>query len=457
MNLPLRQPVTLAEFLAWEERQPLRYEFDGVGPVAMTGGTAAHAAIQANLAIAVGGRLRGGPCRFFGSDLKIKTAEDHIRYPDGFVVCSPVDRAATIISEPVVIFEVLSPSTGATDRIAKAREYQETPSVRRYVMLEQDGIGVTVYARSGDGWTHEILIADLSSRCRRSVSSSRLRSSMKASSSTLKKMVIHHRRASPAESCFGVMTCALADPPRAHEAFVRLDARTYSYHAGRRYNRFSAMPHAFILGGAGQAGRAIANVLLVSGWSVILAHRGRHPVPPDLLDRGAEAVRLDRDEPGALNRALADGADALIDVIAYGPEHARQLLQVQNAVGSLIVLSSSSVYRDERGRTLDEAADSGEAGRLLALPDEDLYPPTVGWTPWSVQRPFVLRHGCGGVARLSTGGELPGDRRLLLPMAGLGDRRTELARSVSGLAAYPCDLFDYRLQNVELARLQRQS
>ncbi len=160
MNLPLRQPVTLAEFLAWEERQPLRYEFDGVGPVAMTGGTAAHAAIQANLAIAVGGRLRGGPCRFFGSDLKIKTAEDHIRYPDGFVVCSPVDRAATIISEPVVIFEVLSPSTGATDRIAKAREYQETPSVRRYVMLEQDGIGVTVYARSGDGWTHEILIAD---------------------------------------------------------------------------------------------------------------------------------------------------------------------------------------------------------------------------------------------------------------------------------------------------------
>lgn len=140
---------------------------------------------------------------------------------------------------------------------------------------------------------------------------------------------------------------------------MRLDARTYSYHAGRRNNRLSAMPHALILGGAGQAGRAIADVLLGSGWSVTLAHRGRHPVPPDLLDRGAEAVRLDRDEPGALNRALAAGADALIDVIACGPEHARQLLEVQNAVGSLIVLSSSGVYRDERGRTLDEAADSG--------------------------------------------------------------------------------------------------
>ncbi len=161
MTLALRQPVTLAEFLAWEERQPLRYEFDGVGPVAMTGGTAGHAAIQANLAIAIGGRLRGGPCRFFGSDLKIKTADDHIRYPDGVVVCSSVDRAATIVHDPVVIFEVLSPSTAGTDRIAKAREYQATPSVSRYVMLEQDRIGATVYARSGDGWTHEILIAEL--------------------------------------------------------------------------------------------------------------------------------------------------------------------------------------------------------------------------------------------------------------------------------------------------------
>jgi hypothetical protein len=42
--------MTLAEFLEWEERQPLRYEFDGVGPVAMTGGTYGHSGIQGNLA-----------------------------------------------------------------------------------------------------------------------------------------------------------------------------------------------------------------------------------------------------------------------------------------------------------------------------------------------------------------------------------------------------------------------
>ena len=160
MNLALRKPMTLAEFLEWEERQPLRYEFDGVGPVAMTGGTAGHADVQRNLAIAVGGRLRGKPCRFYGSDLKFQVAEGHVRYPDGMVVCSPVDRTATVIYDPVIVFEVLSPSTTRDDRIVKAREYQATPSVQRYVMLEQDAVGATVYARSGNAWTHEILVAD---------------------------------------------------------------------------------------------------------------------------------------------------------------------------------------------------------------------------------------------------------------------------------------------------------
>jgi Uma2 family endonuclease len=160
MNLTLPKPMTLAEFLAWEERQPLRYEFDGIGPVAMTGGTFGHATIQRNLAFALTGRLRGKPCQFQGSDLKIKVGDGHIRYPGGMVVCSPVSRTATVVYDPVVVFEVLSPSTAGKDRIVKAREYQATPSVLRYVMLEQDSVGATVYARAGDSWTHEILIAD---------------------------------------------------------------------------------------------------------------------------------------------------------------------------------------------------------------------------------------------------------------------------------------------------------
>ena len=88
--------MTLAEFLDWEEKQPLRYEFDGVRPVAMTGGTANHAVIQRNLAISVGGRLRDKLCRYFGGELKVEVA-GKIRYPDGFVVCSGVPGRSTVV------------------------------------------------------------------------------------------------------------------------------------------------------------------------------------------------------------------------------------------------------------------------------------------------------------------------------------------------------------------------
>jgi Uma2 family endonuclease len=160
MNVALRKPMSLAEFLEWEERQPIRHEFDGVAPEAMAGGTAGHAAIQANLTAALRTRLRGKPCQFFGSDLKIQVAGNHIRYPDGIVVCTPLERTATIVHDPVVIFEVLSPSTASTDRIVKAREYQAKESVQRYVMIEQDRIGATVYVRAGDSWTFAILSND---------------------------------------------------------------------------------------------------------------------------------------------------------------------------------------------------------------------------------------------------------------------------------------------------------
>ena len=157
MNLAVRKPMSLAEFLEWEERQGLRYEFDGVEPAAMTGGSAAHADIQANITTALRNRLRGKPCKFYGSDLKILVGDNSSRYPDGMVVCSPVTPNATIVRDPVVIFEVLSPSTAAQDRIVKAREYQATPSVQRYVMLEQDRIGATVHVRAQDGWSVLVL------------------------------------------------------------------------------------------------------------------------------------------------------------------------------------------------------------------------------------------------------------------------------------------------------------
>jgi Uma2 family endonuclease len=159
MNVAVRKPMSFDEFLAWEARQELKHEFDGVRPVAMAGGTRSHSGIQRNLAISVGGRLRGTRCEFYGSDLKVLAAGS-IRYPDGMVVCTPGEAGSTVVLDPVVVFEVLSASTAGTDRIAKNREYQATPSVQRYVMLEQDRVAATVFARAGADWVGHVLTGD---------------------------------------------------------------------------------------------------------------------------------------------------------------------------------------------------------------------------------------------------------------------------------------------------------
>lgn len=159
MSLALPQPMTLESFLAWEERQELKHEFDGVRPVAMVGGTNAHGRVQRNLAIALGSRLRGKHCEFLGSDVKIIT-ERTVRYPDGVVTCTPGANDGISVPDPVIIFEVLSRSTASTDHITKNREYAAIPSVQRYVMLEQDRIGATVFSRAGEDWVGHVLADD---------------------------------------------------------------------------------------------------------------------------------------------------------------------------------------------------------------------------------------------------------------------------------------------------------
>ncbi|MGA3005100.1 MAG: hypothetical protein ABSE20_25600 [Acetobacteraceae bacterium] len=71
MSVAAQTPMTLAEFLAWEERQELRYEFDGFEPVAMTGGTIAHDQITFDLRTALAARLTGKRCRALGPNVKI--------------------------------------------------------------------------------------------------------------------------------------------------------------------------------------------------------------------------------------------------------------------------------------------------------------------------------------------------------------------------------------------------
>jgi Uma2 family endonuclease len=149
--------MTLEQFLDWEERQEAKYEFNGYEPVLMASGTEEQAEIQANILIALGSRLQGHRCRVLGSDLKIKVME-RIRYPDAFVVRSPGERGRTVVTDSVIVFEIISDSTQHTDLVEKNDEYRETPSIQCYMILEQTHIGGIAFVRSDDGcWNSSTL------------------------------------------------------------------------------------------------------------------------------------------------------------------------------------------------------------------------------------------------------------------------------------------------------------
>lgn len=158
MNIALRKPMTLEQFLAWEDRQALRWEFDGFRPVAMNGGTVGHSTIQTNLLTALTSRLRGKPCRPHESHLKIEVA-GRIRYPDAFVGCTLVPSVAKVVAEPAVVFEILGPSTENEGSVVKA-DYRATPSIQRDVILQQRQAGAMMFTRKGEDWATELVTGD---------------------------------------------------------------------------------------------------------------------------------------------------------------------------------------------------------------------------------------------------------------------------------------------------------
>ena len=117
--------------------------------------------------------------------------------------------------------------------------------------------------------------------------------------------------------------------------------------------------HAFIIGGSGQIGLAVAARLLDDGWTVTLGTRGLRTSPAALIERGAHVVALDRSETSAVTKALGSGADLLMGTIGYDADHAVQLLEVQSRVSQIVAISSASVYADERGRSLDKSQGLG--------------------------------------------------------------------------------------------------
>jgi Uma2 family endonuclease len=151
--------MSLDEFLAWEREQPERYEFDGFVVRMMTGGSLDHSTIASNLWTALRDKLRGAGCRPFRGDAKV-IANQGVRYPDLSVTCSPIAGDDDIVPAPVVVIEIISPSTAREDRGRKKFDYFATPSIRQYAIVEQDERWVDLYTRTDAGWIDEIVTGD---------------------------------------------------------------------------------------------------------------------------------------------------------------------------------------------------------------------------------------------------------------------------------------------------------
>ncbi|MEV6051928.1 NAD(P)-dependent oxidoreductase [Streptomyces sp. NPDC052107] len=111
------------------------------------------------------------------------------------------------------------------------------------------------------------------------------------------------------------------------------------------------MKTAVVIGASGQIGRPAVEALARDGWEVTAASRGggRDRAWGD----GVRTVRLDRSDDTALAAVVGDGCDLVVDMVAYGAAHARQLTSLAGRVGSAVVISSVSVYDDGKGRNFD--------------------------------------------------------------------------------------------------------
>lgn len=156
-----RHRYTLKDYLGVEEMSLVRHEYLNGDILAMAGGTPEHAALSAAAVTLLGGKLRGGACRLYSADLRIRVlATGLATYPDAAVICGEPERdpdSPTHVTNPAVIVEVLSASTEDYDRGEKREHYQRIESLREYVLISQDRRRVEVLHRDAAGtWQSRI-------------------------------------------------------------------------------------------------------------------------------------------------------------------------------------------------------------------------------------------------------------------------------------------------------------
>lgn len=143
-------------FIEWELQQTERHEYYRGEIFQMAGGTETHSTVITNTLLEFARALGGRDCRIHTEALGVRIeAVDLFTYPDLTIVCGPAefyDAKRTRLLNPLVLVEVLSPSTAKYDRGQKTRFYRQIPSLEAVVIIEPDVRAVDVLTRDGDGW-----------------------------------------------------------------------------------------------------------------------------------------------------------------------------------------------------------------------------------------------------------------------------------------------------------------
>jgi Uma2 family endonuclease len=150
-----KRTFTQEEYAALEEKAEYKSQYVAGEIFAMAGVQPWHAEIVQNLSGMFYVRFRGGPCRAYVADMKVRVqAGDLWTYPDLSVLCDQprFDTSANPHSllNPQVIFEVLSPSTEGFDRGDKFLRYQRLESLTDYVLVASERVQVEHFARQHD-------------------------------------------------------------------------------------------------------------------------------------------------------------------------------------------------------------------------------------------------------------------------------------------------------------------
>lgn len=150
------------EYLAAESKASVRHEFVNGRVFAMSGATRRHNLICGNIFSVLHSFLRGNGCRPYMEAVKVHIVSANcFYYPDVMVACDTFDDNSVYTEEPVLIVEVLSPSTAATDRREKLVNYLQIPTLKEYLIVHQQRKCAVLHRRNAQGsWDSLIFETD---------------------------------------------------------------------------------------------------------------------------------------------------------------------------------------------------------------------------------------------------------------------------------------------------------